>query len=101
MSFDIKETTITFDHTNQELRIFTSVRSAFLNFIKRNPNYIKAEKMSAGGYSLIYRLSRVRKPEQVLKPEASGDSRLQEWLTPEEQARRQEAAARMVALFAT
>lgn len=101
MSFDIKETPITFDHTNQELHIFTSVRSVFLNFIKRNPNYIKAEKMSASGYSLIYKLSRVRKPEQALKAEDGGQAKLQEWLTPEEQARRQEAAARMVALLAT
>ena len=97
---DVQETTITFDHTNKELHIYTSRRPVFLSLIKRNPNYISAEH-KCGGYFLVYPKGSYRGPDLVLKPEAGGDSRLQEWLTPEEQTRRQEAAARMVALLAT
>ncbi len=97
---DIQESTLSFDHTNRELHIYTNRRAVFLALIKRNPNYTRAEH-KCGGYFLVYPKGSYRGPELVLKPEAGGDSRLEEWLTPEEQARRQEAAQRMVALFAT
>lgn len=91
MSFDIQETTISFDHINKELHIYTSKRSVFLAFIKRSPDYIKAEH-KCGGYFLIYSGDSIRKPELVLKSEPGGLERLQEWLTPQEQARREAAA---------
>ncbi|WP_411877122.1 hypothetical protein [Vulcanococcus limneticus] len=100
MSFDIQETTLSFDHTNRELHIYTNRRPVFLALIRRNPNYTSAEH-KCGGYFLVYPKGSFRGPEMVLKPESGGDSRLEEWLTPQEKANRQAQVERMIALFAT
>lgn len=99
MSFDIKETTISFDHTNKEIHIYTSKRSVFLGLIKRNPGYLNAEHKS-GGYFLVYPASCARQPALVLKPGPGGQERLQEWLTPQEQQAKAAAAERLRATTA-
>jgi hypothetical protein len=94
MSFDIQETTVSFDHTNKKLHIYTSRRSVFLGFIKRNPNYAHAE-YKCGGYFLVYPGESFRSPVMVLRSEPGGEVKLQEWLSPQEQQAREAASERL------
>jgi hypothetical protein len=98
MAFDIQETTVQINHTDRTVNFYTTRRSVFLQFVKRNPNYIKATQIPGGGYEVDYPLSEVKGAALLLKlqPGSAEDK----FLTDEEKARRAESGERLRAVRA-
>lgn len=91
-SQDIQETTVQIDHTNKTVNFYTTRRSVFLQLLKRNPGFTKAVELNPG-YEVDYPLDQIRSASSLLKP-AEGSAE-EQFLTPEEKARRQQAGERM------
>jgi hypothetical protein len=96
MSFDIQETTLQINHTEQTASYYTTRRHVFLQLVKRNPNFSKATEIPGGGYEVDYPLSELKAPALLLKLQPGSAEDL--FLTDAEKEQRRASAERLAAL---
>jgi hypothetical protein len=96
-SGDLQETTFNFDYANKLVNVYTTKRSVFLAFLKRNPNAIKIDEYQGGGYNIQYSLDQLRGLQFLLKPAPGGAEVVDEKLTDAERAKRAAAGERLSA----
>lgn len=93
--FEIDETTLSWDHTDQTVELYTTSRKVWLRAIARNPQYLEAQDLRPG-YRLVYREDVVTRPDKVIKSRPGGDEALEAFLTDGEKARRLAARDRIL-----